>query len=230
MRDYYDRLEEQLSELTAQGAHRRRRVSVAPPRVRLRARFGNLVAVAASGVIVVAVAAALLAVRADHHRSHRSPAVGHGGPPVLRNIYPAALPARSGRLISASRLTSPSGRTAPAGEVRFYAATPTLTKMVVTAAGLRKETAQDVYAVWLLPAHQFTNSPTESAGLQVQPGAPPQLLGVITPPVGSGGHLTIVKLLRDATVGGTYKFEIAVQPRSSVTVPGSVVLQRFVDF
>jgi hypothetical protein len=156
--------------------------------------------------------------------------VAHGGPPVLRNIYPAALPAPSGQLISASRLTGPSAREAPAGEVRFYAATPTLTKMVVTAAGLRKETAQEVYAVWLLPTHQFTNSPTESAGLQVQPGAPLQLLGVIKPPVGSSGHLTIAKLLRDAAVGGTYKFDLAVQPRSSATVPGSVLLQRFVDF
>ena len=70
---------------------------------------------------------------------------------------------------------------------------------------------------------------SQPAGPQVHPGAPPQLLGVIKPPVGSSGHLTIVRLLRDATVGGTYKFEIAVQPRSSVTVPGSVVLQRFVD-
>jgi hypothetical protein len=188
------------------------------------------VALAASGLIVVAVAAALLAVRAGHHRPHRSPAVGHRGPPVLRNIYPAAPPTPSGQLILASRLISPGGRKPPAGEVRFYAATPTLTKMVVTAAGLRKETAQDVYAVWLLPAHQFTNSPTEPAGPQVQPGALPQLLGVIKPPVESSGHLTIVRLLRDATIGGTYKFEIAVQPRSSVTVPGRVVLQRFVDF
>ena len=113
-------------------------------------------ALAASGVIVVAVAAALFAVRAGHHRPYRSPAVGHGGPPVLRNIYPARVPATSGHVISAWRLVSPSGREAPAGEVRFDAASPTVTKMVVTAAGLRKETARDVYAVWLLPADVFT--------------------------------------------------------------------------
>ena len=228
MRDYYDRLEEQLSELTAQGAHRRRRVSVALPRVRLRARFGNLVALAASGVIVVAVAAALFAVRAGHHRPYRSPAVGHGGPPVLRNIYPARVPAPSGQLISASRLVSPSGRKAPVGEVRFYAASPTLTKMVVTAAGLRKETARDVYAVWLLPADVF--SVTGGAVTQLHPGVPPELLGVIEPAVGRSGHVTIVRLLHEGLVGGPNKLEIAVQPRSSVTVPGRVVLQRFVNF
>jgi hypothetical protein len=188
------------------------------------------VAVAASALIVVAVAAVVLAARAGHHPSRHLHPVGHGAPTVLRNVYPTALPARPGQLVFALRLTRPSGGKAPAGEVRFYVASPTLNRMVLTAAGLRKLAARDVYAAWLLPAHKFTSSPTESAGLQVAPGVPPQLLGLIEPPVGSSGRLTVVSLLHDASVGGTYRLEIAVQPRSSITEPGSVVLQGFVNF
>jgi hypothetical protein len=230
MRDYYDRLEAQLCELTVQGAHRRRRLSVALPRVRVRSGLGDLVALAASAVIVAAVAVVVTVIGVGHNRSHHLPAVANHGPPVLRNIYPARRPAPSGPLVFQSRLAGPSGGKAPAGEVRFTAASPTLTRMVLTAAGLRPVGARDVYAVWLLPAHQFTNSPTSSVGYQVQAGAPPQLLGVIEPSAGSSGHLTIVSVLSDATVGGVYKLEITVQPRSSTTAPGSVVLQRFVDF
>ena len=119
---------------------------------------------------------------------------------MLRNIYPAAAPAPSGQLISASRLTSPSGRKAPVGEVRFYAATPTLTKMVLTAAGLRKVGADDVYAVWLLPADVFS---VTAGATQVHPGVPPELLGVIEPAVGSSGHVAIVHLLNEGWGGPT---------------------------
>ena len=71
---------------------------------------------------------------------------------------------------------------------------------------------------------------TAGATTQVHPGVPPELLGVIEPAVGSSGHVTIVRLLHEGLVGGPNKFEITVQPRSSVTVPGRVVLQRFVHF
>ena len=229
MRDYYDRLEAQLCELTVQGAHRRRRLSVALPRVWERPGLPDLIALAASAAIVAAVAVGVAVIGAGHHRSHHSPAVANHGPSVLRNIYPARPPASSGQLVFQSRLADPSGGTAPAGEVRFNAVSPTLTRMVLTATGLRPVGARDVYVVWLLPAHKFVNDPTLPAAVQLQPGAPPQLLGVIEPSPGRRGHLTIVSLLSDAAVGGVYRLEITVQPRSSTTAPGSVVLQRFVN-
>ncbi|MGN6167904.1 MAG: hypothetical protein ACTHQQ_06995 [Solirubrobacteraceae bacterium] len=74
MADYYDRLETQLVDSTARGAHRRRRGFALPTR-----RFGfELVAVAASVLIVLVVAAALLSIgTARHGAQHHTPPATH---------------------------------------------------------------------------------------------------------------------------------------------------------
>jgi hypothetical protein len=204
-------------------------VPVALPRLRIRIELSYLAGLAASVLVVVAVSAVVLSAGGARHASHHSPPVGHRGPALLRNLYPARPPGPSGQLVFASRLAGPRRGTA-AGEVRIYAASPRLTGMVLTAAGLRKLAPEDEYAVWLLEAHKFTNSPREKAKVQVRPGAMPRLLGVIWPAVGSSGRMTVVGRFSDATVGGLYKLEVTVQPRPSLTLPGPIVLQQFVDF
>src|SRR5262249_24883226 len=117
MADYYDRLEAQLAELTARGAHRRRLVR-GPARLRIGVEF---VAVAASLLVVLAVAPVLLSAGGGRHgERHGSPA-GHGvsRSAVLRNIYPAPFPAPSGELVCNSSITGPGGRGSAHGMVRF---------------------------------------------------------------------------------------------------------------
>lgn len=222
MADYYDRLEAQLGELTARGAHRRRLV-VAPPRLGIGVEF---IAVAASVLVVVAVAAVLLSAGAGRHAARHGSPARHGVSrmAVLRNIYPAPLPAPSGQLVCDSSITGPSGRGSARGTVRFYTAPPTRTQMFVTAGGLRQISAGKVYAVWLLPAVGTT-----SGGYQLQSSQPPQLLGMIEPSVGSTGRVTIATLL-SAQFNGAYKFLITVQPRSSTRAPGATMLEGFVSF
>jgi hypothetical protein len=223
MPDYYDRLETQLSELTARGVHRRRRVSVALPAMRFSAGLGNVVALTASGLVAGVVVAALLTAGSRPDRSHQLRPVRPAEPPVIRNLYPTALPAPSGRLSFAGRLVSPRKRKTPSGEVRFYTVSSIRTEMILNASGLRKLRAGDLYAVWLVPGI------VQSGDYQVG-GWPPQLVGVLDLSVGSSGHLTIMRLFSDASFGGVYKLEITVQPRASMTAPGSVELERFVDF
>jgi hypothetical protein len=79
----------------------------------------------------------------------------------------------------------------------------------------------DVYAVWLLPAVSAGGT-----GYQLQGSAPPQLVGVIEPPVGTDGRLRVATLL-PATVNGVFKLLITMQPRSSPRTPGTTVLQGF---
>jgi hypothetical protein len=223
MPDYYDRLEAQLCELTARGAHRRRRMSVALPRVRLSAGLANVVALGASVLVAVVVAAAVVTVGSRVQRSHHPHPVGPGEPPVIRNIYPAELPAPSGRLSFAARLAGTHRAKMPAGEVRFYAVSPSRTEMILTASGLRKLRTGDLYAVWLYPG-------SVQAGIFRTGGWPPRLLGMIEPSVGHSGHLTIVRFLSDANFDGPSKLEITVQSRGSITAVGSVVLGHFVNF
>lgn len=223
MADYYDRLETQLAELTARGAHRRRRLSVVPPRISIR---GEFVAVAATALIVIAVAAAVLGTRGGHHRSHPVPPVSKTAhePTVLRNVYPAALPAPSGQLICESPLTAPRGRGSASGEVRFYSAPPTSTEMFLTARGLRHISSKQRYAVWLLPA-----SSTLSGGYVLQHGATPQLLGVIEPPAGASGRAAVRAVL-SASVQGPYEFLVTLQSHPSARGPGVTVLRGDVNF
>jgi hypothetical protein len=222
MLDYYDRLEAQLAELTRQGAHRRAPGWLRLPRVRVRA---GVLALAASALVVVGVSAAVLGTGAAHHNARHRPAVRHGtgGPFVLRNIYPARLPAPSGPLVCESPLTTPRRHTSAKGEVRFYSDPPTSTDMFLTASGLRKAGAGNMYAVWLLPAVQ-----TLSGGYLLQNSAPPQLLGVIKPSVAGDGRLTIVG--RIPAGSGVYKLLVTVQPQTALRAPGSAVLQGFVNF
>jgi hypothetical protein len=226
MPDYYEQLEAQLTALTERGAHRRRRRSIAKLPGRWPVR-GELMAVAASVLIVVAVAVAVLGTRASHHHSRRPPTVSHrtSGPAVLHNIYPAALPAPLGELVCESPLTA-SGRHAShqGGEVRFYSAPPVNTEMFFTARGLRHISRRDRYAVWLLPA-----AGTLSGAYVLQHGAAPQLLGFIEPPVGTAGRVTVTGVLT-ASVQGIYKLLLTVQRNSSSRTPGVTVLQGFVNF
>ncbi len=222
MLDYYDRLEAQLAELTRQSAHRRARSRLSLPRARFRA---GVLALAASVLVVVAVSAAVLGTGAAHHSPRPRPAVRHGrgGPSVLRNIYPARLPAPSGALVCETPLTMPRRHTSAKGEARFYSDPPTSTEMFLTATGLRKASTGDTYAVWLLPAVQ-----TLSGGYVLQNSAPPQLLGVIQPSVDRHGRLTIASPI--AAGSGVYKLLVTAQPRTSLRAPGSVVLQGFINF
>jgi hypothetical protein len=222
MLDYYDRLEAQLAELTQHGAHRRARGRLRLPRVRVRA---GVLALAVSVLVVVGVAAAVLGTRVAQHIPRPRPAVGHGtgGPAVLRNIYPARLPAPSGPLVCETPLTMPGRRASAKGEARFYSDPPTSTDMFLTATGLREAHAGNMYAIWLLPAVQ-----TLSGGYVLQNSAPPQLLGVIQPPVAGNGRLTIASALSAGS--GVYKLLVTVQPRASLRAPGSVVLQGFINF
>ena len=76
MIDYYDRLETQLAELTAKGAHRGRRTwRGGLPRMRL-----GLVAVVAAVLLVVAVGAVLLSAGTSHRPSHQVTTLRHGPP------------------------------------------------------------------------------------------------------------------------------------------------------
>ena len=109
---------------------------------------------AASALIVVAVAAVVLTAGASHRAPRHVPAVGRGGAAVLRNVYPAPLPPRPVRLVCDSPLAAPSGGTSPSGEAEFYTVPPTRTEMLLTVRGLRRIGVGDVYAVWVLPAVQ----------------------------------------------------------------------------
>jgi hypothetical protein len=221
MADYYDRLEAQLAALTERGAHRHRRLVLGLPVFRI---LTERVALAASALIVVAVAAAVLAAGAGHHAPRHVPAVRHGGPAVLRSIYPAPLPAPPGQLVCDSPIKAPTGGTPSSGEARFYAVPPTRTEMFLTARGLRPIGAGDVYAVWVLPAVQ-----TLSGGYQLQSSAPPELVGVIAPSVGTTGRLRVATLLPQK-VRGVYKLLITVQPHTSLGAPGAIALQGFINF
>jgi hypothetical protein len=222
MADYYDRLERQLAELTARGAHRGRRRPRGLPALPIGT---GLVSLAASALVVVVVTALVFAVGADHHGQRSSTAPrGTGGPAVVRNIYPASLPRPPSPLICESPLTAV-GRSGTAhGEARFYAYPPTSVQLLLTARGLRKLSPRDVYAVWLLPATQNL-----VGGYQLQSSAPPLLLGVIEPPVSASGRV-VAAPVRDERLRGTYKMLITVQPRSSLRAPGTVVLSGFVSF
>lgn len=222
MADYYDRLETQLVALTERGAHRRRRPRIALP----TRRFGfELVAVAASVLVVVVVAAVIFSSGTARHPSHHQPPASHtSAPRVLLNQYPSRLPAPPGRFICESPLHAPHGVRPAHGMVRFYSAPPTSTEMFLTAAGLRKLSARDLYAVWVFPAVS-----TVSGGYVLQSSHRPQLLGVIEPPVGHGGHVAIAHLLSQS-FNGAYKLVITVQRHGSLRAPGAVVLGGFILF
>jgi hypothetical protein len=224
MGDYYDRLEARLAELTERGAHRRRGLVGWVPSLRIRT---DLVAVAVSVVVVAAVGVALLGLRARHDRSQHPSAVGGvvKGLPVLRNMYPAPLPAPSGSLLCDSTLSAPGRRGLVSGGVRVYAKPPTSSEMFLTAVGLRPIAARDVYAVWLLPAIQLGGA---GGPYQLQRSEPPRLLGLIKPSPGSGGHVTLGRAL-DPTFNGLYKLVIAVQRGGSTRAPGAIALQGWVS-
>ena len=224
MADYYDRLEAQLAAVTERGAHRRRRIGIALP----GRRFGfELVAVAASALIVVVVAAALLSVGTARHAAqhHVHPATHGSASRVLLNQYPARLPAPPGQFICQSPLDAPRGGRPAHGMVRFYSAPPTSTEMFLTANGLRKLGARNVYAVWVFPG--VANA--VSGGYRLQRSQPPLLVGVIESPAGVTGHLTIAHVLSQS-FNGVYKLVITVQRHGSLRAPGAVVLAGFINF
>ena len=222
MADYYDRLEAHLATLTERGAHRRR-LRVALPTL----RFGSeLIAVAASVLIVVVVAAAILSIGTARHgvHHHAHPATHTSASRVLLNQYPARLPAPPGQFICESPLHAPRGGRSADGIVRFYGAPPSGVEMFLTATGVRKISARDVYAVWVFPAVS-----TISNGYVLQRSHRPQLVGVIESPGGVSGHLTIARLLSES-FRGVYKLVITVQRHGSLRAPGAVVLAGFINF
>ncbi|MGN6167905.1 MAG: hypothetical protein ACTHQQ_07000, partial [Solirubrobacteraceae bacterium] len=88
--------------------------------------------------------------------------------------------------------------------------------MFLTATGLPKISARDLYAVWVFPAVQ-----TLSSGYLLQRSQPPQLVGVIESPTGASRHLTIAHPL---SWRGVYKLVITIQRHGSLRAPGAVVL------
>ena len=220
MIDYYDRLETQLAELTAKGAHRRRRMwrGGLPPM-----RLG-LVAVVAAVLLVVAVGAVLLSAGTSHRPSHQVTTVRHG-PPVVHNYYPGALPPPSGQLICNADLEPPGPRLASsAGGMAWSSPTTSLqpgTEITITATGLNPNAGGDVYAVWLLPAVSIP-----SGGYQVIKPETPQLLGVIKPGVGSSGKLA-AQGVAPGNVPPVLELVLTRQPQGSLNRLGRIVLSGF---
>ncbi len=85
--------------------------------------------------------------------------------------------------------------------------------------------ARDVYAVWVFPGVENALS----SGYRLQRSQPPELVGVIEPPAGVSGHLTIAHLLSQS-FNGVYKLVITVQQHGSLRAPGAVVLAGFINF
>ena len=220
MIDYYDRLETQLAELTAKGAHRRRRMwRGSLPRMRL-----GLVAVVAAVLIVVAVGTVLLSAGTSQRPSHQVTTLRHG-PPVVRNYYPGALPPPSGPLVCNADLeppgTPPGIERGRHGMVIAYSKPPTGSEFTITATGLKPNAAGDVYAVWALPAVSLT-----SGGYQVIKPETPQLLGVIKPGVGSSGKLA-AQGVAPGNVPPVLELVLTLQPRGSLNRLGRIVLSGF---
>lgn len=221
MADYYDRLEIQLAQLTASGAHRRRPRWRWPtvPRLRL-----ELVAVAAAVLVVVAVGIVLLSAGTSHRPSHQPTTVTHG-PPVIHNYYPGPVPPPSGSLVCNADLeppgTPPGIQRARHGIFFAYNKPPTGTEFTVTAAGLKPNVGGDVYAVWVLAAVSLT-----SGGNQVIKPERPQLLGVIKPGVGSSGKLA-AQGIAPTNAPSDMELLVTLQPHGSVKRPGRVVLSGF---
>jgi hypothetical protein len=220
MVDYYDRLETQLAELTASGAHRRRwtwRGSL--PRMRL-----GLVAVVAAVLLVVAVGAVLLSAGTSHRASHQVTKV-RPGPPVVHNYYPGALPPPSGQLICNADLeppgTPPGIQRRRHGMVIAYDKPPTGSEFTITATGLKPNAGGDVYAVWVLAAVSLT-----SGGYQVIKPESPQLLGVIKPGVGSSGKLA-AQGVAPGNVPPVLELVLTRQPQGSLNRLGRIVLSGF---
>jgi hypothetical protein len=220
MTDYYARLETQLADLTARGAHRRRRVHLWRPTRTIRA---EVLWLGAAALVVVAIAVAVLAAQPVKQGTHRPArrARGPAGAAVLMNSYPAPLPAPSSPLQCNATLRAGAGAGSAQGDVRIYTKPPTRYEMFLTASGLRPISSLDVYAVWILPATQ-----TASAGYQLVAGKP-ELLGVVAPSPGSAGRVSSVSLLPQA-LNGAYKILITVQSRRDLGRPGTVVLTGFV--
>lgn len=183
------------------------------------------VELAASVLIVAAVVAAVLIAGADRHaaRLGARPPNPPAGVAVLRNLYPAPLPAAPGAFVCESPLRPPGQGRSGHGEARFYARPPTRYELFLTGSGLRPIPSRRVYAVWVLPAVSMA-----SAGYQLMGSAKPELLGVVEPAVGSAGRLTIASVLPQA-FNGSYKMLLTVQPRASLTRPGGVVLSGFIN-
>ena len=227
MADYYDRLEIQLAQLTASGAHRRRPRWRWPivPRLTL-----ELVAVAAAVLVVVAVGVVLLTVGTSHRPSQQPTTVTHG-PPVIHNYYPGPVPPPSGSLVCNADLEPPGtppgiqrarhGEACARGVVIAYNKPPTGTEFTATATGLKPNAGGDVYAVWVLAAVSLP-----SGAYQVIKPERPQLLGVIKPGVGTNGKLA-AQGVAPANIPSDLELLVTLQPHGSVKRPGRVVLSGF---
>jgi hypothetical protein len=221
MADYYDRLEIQLAQLTASGAHRRRPRWRWPtvPRLRL-----ELVAVAAAVLVVVAVGVVLLSAGTSHRPSHQPTTVTHG-PPLIHNYYPGPVPPPSGSLVCNADLeppgTPPGIERARHGMLIAYNKPPIEFELTITATGLKPNAGGDVYALWVLPAVSLT-----SGGNQVIKPERPQLLGVIKPGVGSNGKLA-AQGIAPTNAPSDLELLVTLQPHGSVKRPGRVVLSGF---
>ena len=88
----------------------------------------------------------------------------------------------------------------------------------LTAKGLKPPPAGESYEVWTIPEVNLA-----TGGYQLQSGARPTLLGVITPTIGADGRLAARGTL-PLSYNGTYRLLITVQP-PTVKSPGHVVLK-----
>ena len=193
------------------------------------ARFrADAIALALAILVVVGVGAVFLGVGGRHPRAVRPAITPATGPPAIRNIAPARVPALPGQIVCNADLARP-GVTpgvggSPSGVIEVSATVVhgvNESPFSVTATGLAPNTASEGYAVWILPAVSLT-----SGGYQLIAGVHPRLLGVITPGVGRTGKLAASGLL-PSDVQGAYLVEITRQPRAALRAPGRPVLEGF---
>jgi hypothetical protein len=224
------------------GARRRR------PRRRIAVRGirADLVAIALSILVVVAVGAALLSAGVKRpQRPAQHQVVGPKGPPVIRNFSPRRPPALPGHVVCTAELTRPA---VAAGGV-FYLTTcqfrapgaggspdGTLREsegkvngvdehpFSITASGLRPNTGGSAYAVWLLRA-----ATVGGAGYRLLESQRPRLLGVIKPGVGRDGKLAAQGVVPPDLQGSDYLLMITLEPNGSARTPGPTVLRGFVS-
>jgi hypothetical protein len=215
MAGYYDRLEDQLARATARGVPHRRRL----PRPQLpRARWSWLAAAATVAVCIAVSLVVIVGARSTHpNRSATVPQHVHASLPVIRNYAPGEVPPLGGQLFCDATLAAPHGSGSAKGSVVVHSGSGASYVYSLTARGLKPAPAGESYEVWTIPEVNLS-----TGGYQLQSGARPTLLGVITPTIGADGRLAAKGTL-PLSDNGTYRLLITVQ-RQHVKSPGHVVL------